>query len=93
MFGKWDWNEGVAGSGSEEDVEWWRRGDANFSAVEPRPCRMIAVCLCVDFGGMMSGAGYPLDFGIFFFLKMDRDVDVEVGNENPRRCCLIRTRN
>lgn len=42
---------------SPEVVELERRGGPNFSAVEPRPCRMMNVCLCSSIGGTITAGG------------------------------------
>jgi hypothetical protein len=44
------------------ESEFWcaRRAGANFEAVEPRPWRMMKVCLCSWAGATMMGSGYAL---------------------------------
>lgn len=44
----------------ESETECARRGGANFEAVEPRPWRIMNVCLCDCVGGTISGSGYAV---------------------------------
>jgi hypothetical protein len=68
VFGKCSWKDFIgvgelsagdsveaAGAVSTGETTWVSNGSANFSAVEPRPCRIIMVILWSCKGGTMRG--------------------------------------